>query len=527
MADDVTLNPGVGGAVVRTDDVGGVQYPVSKLVLGDDGANGGLVTVRNPLPVCLGDTANLDAFGRLRVSLPQPESEISFQYDLNPVYVETVTTGGATVTHDTASRTALLTVSTGGPTAGVGTVTVNTGAAGTENARTATFTNSQTFSAGDVFEANGVPYYVIAGATSTTHAVYGTSAAAGGSSFTKWGSHAIVRQRQRNLYQKGKSQFIKETFVQAAQVDNVAMRVGYHAIRNGYYLQLAKAGGVVTASLIERSSSSGSFAETSKAQADWNIDTFGAGALNPSGITLDWTKQQIFAMDAQFLGVGRARMGFVINGLFYPAYEWDHANTTTPAPYMQYFSLPVTYELFNTAASAGATSHAICFSVDSEGGSSTPPQPYGFAALNTADVGTSTARTHMISIRPKQTLNGLLNCIIVAPREVSVLAGNSSVAVEVLYDCTLTGGSWVSADANSAVEYNTGATISAVGIRADAFFVASGGGATRQSANRGFNGTYPLSLSFFGVAAKAYTIAITATTGTPNCRAAWAWDEWR
>jgi len=37
MADDVTLNPGVGGAVVATDDVGGVQYQRVKLDLGSDG----------------------------------------------------------------------------------------------------------------------------------------------------------------------------------------------------------------------------------------------------------------------------------------------------------------------------------------------------------------------------------------------------------------------------------------------------------------------------------------------------------
>jgi len=37
MADDVTLNPGVGGAVVATDDVGGVQYQRVKLDFGSDG----------------------------------------------------------------------------------------------------------------------------------------------------------------------------------------------------------------------------------------------------------------------------------------------------------------------------------------------------------------------------------------------------------------------------------------------------------------------------------------------------------
>lgn len=38
MADNITLNPGTGGAIVATDDVGGVQYQVVKLALGGDGA---------------------------------------------------------------------------------------------------------------------------------------------------------------------------------------------------------------------------------------------------------------------------------------------------------------------------------------------------------------------------------------------------------------------------------------------------------------------------------------------------------
>lgn len=472
-----------------------------------------------------GDSPSVDASGRLRVSLPYSESEISFQYDLNPLFIETVTSGGATVTHESASCTALMTISTGGPTVGVGTVTVGTGAAGTENERTATFTDSQTFSAGDIFEANGVPYYVVAGATSVSHAVYGTSSAAAGSSFTKWGSHAVVRQRQRNLYQKGKSQYPKCTFVLPAAVDETCFRAGYYALKNGYYIERRMTGGVVTISLVERSASSGAFVETSVPQASWNLDPLdGSG---PSGITLNLEKQQIFLLDAQFLGAGRVRCGFDIGGKFIEVHAWDHANETSPGPYMQYFSLPITYELFNIAASAGTAARAICLAVDSEGGSGTPPQTYTFAAYNTANVGTSTARTHLLSIRPKQTFGGRLNSVIASPGEVSFLSGNQPSLVEVLYDCTLTGGAWVSANANSALEYNLGATVSAAGVVMHAFFVASGQGTTRGSGQSRINGSFPLVLNMFGVAAKALTIAATATTGTPDCRAAVEWEEWR
>ena len=50
MADNVDITAGA-GTTIRTDDVGGVQYPASKLVVGADGVDGGFVSAVNPLPV--------------------------------------------------------------------------------------------------------------------------------------------------------------------------------------------------------------------------------------------------------------------------------------------------------------------------------------------------------------------------------------------------------------------------------------------------------------------------------------------
>lgn len=51
MADNTTLNSGSGGDTLATDDIGGVKYPRSKIVLGADGSNDGDVSSANPLPV--------------------------------------------------------------------------------------------------------------------------------------------------------------------------------------------------------------------------------------------------------------------------------------------------------------------------------------------------------------------------------------------------------------------------------------------------------------------------------------------
>lgn len=50
MADNTTLNPGSGGDTIRTDDVGGIKVPVSKIMLGGDGLDLGFVSGSNPFP---------------------------------------------------------------------------------------------------------------------------------------------------------------------------------------------------------------------------------------------------------------------------------------------------------------------------------------------------------------------------------------------------------------------------------------------------------------------------------------------
>ena len=51
MADNTVLNSGSGGDTLATDDIGGIKYPRSKLVIGADGTNDGDVSSANPMPV--------------------------------------------------------------------------------------------------------------------------------------------------------------------------------------------------------------------------------------------------------------------------------------------------------------------------------------------------------------------------------------------------------------------------------------------------------------------------------------------
>jgi hypothetical protein len=70
----------------------------------------------------------------------------------------------------------------------------------------------------------------------------------------------------------------------------------------------------------------------------------------------------------EWLGVGRVRVGFVINGLYYYAHEFDHANFLAGV-YMSNPNLPVRWEIEAVGTVTGTpTLEAICASVSSEGG---------------------------------------------------------------------------------------------------------------------------------------------------------------
>ena len=67
-----------------------------------------------PVPVSLGDSANLDAFSRLRVSQPQALFSVQQQYELSPFLMEGGATGtGTAPVHNANTRMAALVVGAG------------------------------------------------------------------------------------------------------------------------------------------------------------------------------------------------------------------------------------------------------------------------------------------------------------------------------------------------------------------------------------------------------------------------------
>lgn len=61
MADNFTTNAGSGGDTFGADDIGGIKFPRTKIIVGADGTNDGDVSSANPLPIGGTVTANLGA----------------------------------------------------------------------------------------------------------------------------------------------------------------------------------------------------------------------------------------------------------------------------------------------------------------------------------------------------------------------------------------------------------------------------------------------------------------------------------
>lgn len=257
----------------------------------------------------------------------------------------------------------------------------------------------------------------------------------------------VIRQAKRvTLYQPGKSLLIMNTFAFNTPTANLRQRVGYFTSQNGIFLESDG----TDIYIVKRSYTSGSAVDTRVAQSSWNGDTFnGAG---DSGITLDVSKTQILWTDIEWLGVGSVRVGFVIDGVFYIAHTFHHANTETDV-YMTTASLNCRYEITSTGA-AGSMKQ-ICSTVISEGGYA-PTPPIYHVGNGTVEKRLSAADTlyPLASIRLDPTTPDS----VVVPAQIDFLSTDLRYGeVRLVEGATLTGASFNNS-ISSIVETDTSAT---------------------------------------------------------------------
>lgn len=180
---------------------------------------------------------------------------------------------------------------------------------------------------------------------------------------TTSGSLAFMQTKQYHPYIPGTGNFGLMTFIMTTSVAGLTQCAGLYDDNNGIFFRMRNG----TAEFVIRNR--GVDAEV-VAQSAWDVDRLDGSMseFNQSGITANWATAQILGIDFQWLGVGRVRCGFVINGEFIVCHHFEHANISNDGTYMAQPSLPLRWEIRNTTTQATSYSMtSICGSVQAEG----------------------------------------------------------------------------------------------------------------------------------------------------------------
>lgn len=308
-------------------------------------------------------------------------------------------------------------------------------------------------------------------------------------------------------YQPGKSQLIAMTGVLGTAVANVTKDYGYFDDKNGV---IYRQNGTSGLQLGVRTSTSGSTVDTFVNQASWNLDKMDGTGI--SRVNLDVTKSFILVIDLQFLGMGRVRVGFDVDGVIYYVHQFLNTNALA-VPYMQSATLPIQALLTATASGSTATCHFKCASVNSEGGS---PNFLGYqiATPEATVTAASGARTHLISIRPKTTFNGIINREDFLMDIVNlVITGTNPVFWELCVGATFSVAPTY-ADVNatySGFEYGTGGTYSGLSGIIVASGYAQASNQIKEAIHRAVSSHYPISLNRAGAVHAMGTLSLLVT----------------
>lgn len=338
---------------------------------------------------------------------------------------------------------------------------------------------------------------------------------------TTSGSEIIRETTKVFSYQPGKSLLIMTTFVMNEGKAGLRQRVGYYGANNGIYLEK---NGTAAPAFVERSYVTGSIAETSVSQSNWNIDKLdGTGT---SGLTLDLTKAQILFMDIEWLGLGTVRLGFVINGRFIHCHSFHHANLIS-STYITTATLPLRYEIRNTAATASSsTLKQICSTVISEGGYELRGYPLGIGTSITSPYSLATAGTFypVISLRLKAA--SLDAIVILTALSMMGAAGSANYIWRLVANPTTSGGSWVSAGTESNVEYNiTGTSTSGGRVLTQGYFSSTNQASTATDVLK--EALFKFQLERDGLTNTPYELSLvmSASAITSTVHAAMNWEE--
>ena len=199
-------------------------------------------------------------------------------------------------------------------------------------------------------------------------------------------------------YQPSKSQliFITGVLKKSGGGTGIISRMGYFDDNNGIFLQ--RSGNTV--SIVLRSSVTGSPVNTVINQNNWNIDQFQGNG--PSSVNIDFSKAQILVIDFEWLGVGRVRVGFCVDGVTFYCHEILNANNISSV-YMTTPNLPIRFQIENDGTGVASSIECICCAVISEGGKEDLGTPSYVSTDGTPVTATKSSNNALLAIRLRDT----------------------------------------------------------------------------------------------------------------------------
>jgi len=273
------------------------------------------------------------------------------------------------------------------------------------------------------------------------------------------GAYAIRQTTQRFNYQPGKSQLCFYTGV-LTPVSNAIKRIGsFQSLTAapftpncGLYFETLTDS--VSSIAVVQQNNSFLVPSVSANREDWNIDRL--DGTGPSGKVLRLSAANIFLIDYEWLGVGRTRFGFVIDGQICYCHAFDNAGYVAGS-YMLTPNLPVRAELRQTGAGT-ATMKMICCSIMSEAGADFTGVTRAVDTGAGVPITVSGNRRAAIGVRLQSSkldsVNELLNISVLG-----LVTGNANIApirYELVTNPTLGGTAvtWTNVDVNSNFQYS-------------------------------------------------------------------------
>lgn len=196
----------------------------------------------------------------------------------------------------------------------------------------------------------------------------------------------VSQTRNYCVYQPGKSLLFMASGIIDPSNNEFTTRIGYFdneiplanplIVKNGLYYEFS--GGICSVNMKNNT-------VTKINQTEWNIDKMNGTGL--SGLTLDFSKTQLFVIDMEWLGVGRVRFGFYAYGKIQYCHQITNVNILTQ-PYTNSINLPICYSIHNSSQQSSGSSNnfkQICSTVISEGGYAPLGRPFSISN-NTSSV---------------------------------------------------------------------------------------------------------------------------------------------